>query len=52
MTLFDNLYETKKEDLKNAVNVLTNAFTGVLLIRSFLEYGTPLTRIRQSSHCR
>ena len=27
MTLFDNLYEVHKKDLKNVVNVLTNAFS-------------------------
>ena len=27
MTLFDNLYKIQKKDLKNAVNVLTNAFS-------------------------
>ncbi|MFC1964735.1 GNAT family N-acetyltransferase [Chloroflexota bacterium] len=27
MTLFDNLYKIKKEDLKNAVDVLTDAFS-------------------------
>ncbi len=27
MTLFDNLYKTQKKDLKNAVKVLTNAFS-------------------------
>jgi len=27
MTLFDNLYKIRKKDLKNAVNVLTNAFS-------------------------
>ncbi len=27
MTIFDNLYKIQKKDLKNAVNVLTNAFS-------------------------
>ena len=27
MTLFDNLYKIQKKDLKNAVNVLTDAFS-------------------------